>query len=318
MKLKLKILMILITVIILSSCLFFLDDGDIDSPQHSTWICTINSDGTGLHYLHEGGGTPQFTADGTKIVVGHPHNGFQILDAELGSILVSIDTLSGFFHYTLSNNNTICYSASSDLTSSKDLFIYEPVTSSITNITLTDSIDEHTPSYNNNYDKVVYILRDLVGSTVVLNIYDFITQQIITITTEILGFKYPQFSLDESQIIFSTYNSYNLFDIIGHVNTETFEGSIENYPASIYENEMTFSADGHIWRMNIDGSELMDLGLGNHPQFSPDGSKIAFDGLYIMNSDGTDKQKLTEELGEYPNFSPDGSKIVFLMEKYDD
>lgn len=317
MKLKLKILMILITVIILSSCLFFLDDGDIDSPQHSTWICTINSDGTGLHYLFGGGGNLKFTADGSKIIVGLS-NGFKMIDAELGTVLVDIDTLSVLSHYTLSNDNTICFSAYCELTNSKDLYIYEPITSTITNITMTDSIHENAPSFNNSYDKVVYILFDSLGSSGVLNVYDFITQQFTTIATEHLGFKYPQFSLDGSQIIFSTYHSYNLFDINEQVNTETFEGSIEYYPVSIYENEMTFRADHHIWRMNIDGSNLMDLGLGSHPQFSPDGTKIAYDGLYIMNSDGTDKQKLTNEFGELPHFSPDGSKIVFLMERYEE
>ena len=125
-------------------------------------------------------------------------------------------------------------------------------------------------------------------------------------------------SFDDSQIIFNTYYSYNLYDIEWQTNTVTYEGDIDIYPCSIFENEMTFSADNHIWKMNIDGSELMDLGLGHHPQFSPDGSKIALDGLYIMNSDGTDKQKLTDEFGEYPHFSPDGSKIVFLMDKYED
>ena len=314
---KYKIILILITVIVLSSCLFFLDDGDIDSPQHSTWICTINSDGTGLHYLREGGGNLQYTADGSKIVVGLS-NGFKILDAELGSIFVDIDTLSSFYHYTLSNDDIMCFSATSDLTNTQDLFIYEPVTSSIANITMTDSVHERYPSYNFSFDKVVYTRSNLLYTKGMLFIYDFIIQDSISIISEDLGFIYPHFSIDESQIIFRNGYSYNLYDIDGQVNIITFEGNTEHYPASIYEDEMTFSADGHIWKMNIDGSELMDLGQGHHPQFSPDGTKIAYDGLYIMNSDGTNKQKLTDELGEFLHFSPDGSKIVFLMEKYEE
>ncbi len=316
MKPKIKILLLLMTIIVLNSCdggcvMGLLDDGDIGSPQHSTWICTINSDGTGLHYLREGGGNLQYNSDGSKIVVGLS-NGFKIIDAELGTVLVDIDTLSNHHHYTMSNDNTICFSAHSDLTNSNDLFIYEPITSSITNITLTDSIHEHAPSYNNNYDKVVYKRSGM------LFIYDFVTQDSISVVTENLGFWYSQLSVEDSQIIFNTYHSYNLYDINEQVNTVTFEGDVELYSCSIFENEMTFSADRHIWRMNIDGSEQIDFGLGEHPQFSPDGTKIAFDGLYIMNSDGTDKQKLTDEFGEFPHFSPDGSKIVFLMEKYEE
>ena len=315
MKLKLKILMILIIVIVLSSCLFFLDDGDIDSPQHSTWICTINSDGTGLYYLREGGGNLQYTADGTKIVVGLS-NGFKIIDAELGTVLVDIDTLSNSSHYTLSNLDDICFSSYCNTTNSSDLFILNTISLIIENITVTDSIGENFPSYSYDYSKIVY--KKVVGNVNSLNMIDLLTQQITNICSDNLGYTYPQFSLDESQIIFSTYNSYNLYDINNQVNTVTFEGSREHYPASIYEDEMTFSADNHIWKMNVDGSNLMDLGQGHRPQFSPDGTKIAYDGLYIMNSDGTDKQKLTDEDGEFPHFSPDGSKIVFLMEKYEE
>ncbi|MDP8267866.1 MAG: hypothetical protein P9L97_03975 [Candidatus Tenebribacter davisii] len=322
MKPKLKIILLLMTIIVLNSCdggcvMFFLDDGDIDDPQHFTWLCTINSDGTGLHYLREGGGKPQFTADGSKILVGFS-NGFKILDAELGTILVDIDTLTNFYHYTLSNDNKICFSAYSNLTSSADLFLFEPTISSITNITMTDSVGESSPSFNSYYDKVVYTRSNLLGLSSMLFIYDFNTQDSISIVTENLGFTFPQFSLDETQVIFKSAHSYNLYDINEQVNAVIFEGYIEWYPCSIFENEMTFSADSHIWKMNVDGSELMDLGQGHHPQFSPDGTKIAYDGLYIMNSDGTDKQILTDELGEFPHFSPDGSKIVFLMERYEE
>jgi len=299
---------------------FFVSDGDISSPQYSTWICTINSDGTELHYLYEGNGDVRFNSDGSKIIIGLRNYGFKIIDAEIGTVLVDIDTLSTLSHYTLSNDNAICFSASSDLTSSKDLFIYEPITSLITNITMTDSIHENAPSYNNDCNKVVYILFDSLGSSAVLKVYDFTSQQFLTLATENLGFRYPQFSIDESQIIFSNYHSYNLYDFDEQINIETFEGNTENYPASIYEDKMTFSASGQILNMNIDGSELMNLGDGFHPQFSPDGSKIAYganDGLYITNSGGTDKQKLTDEFGDYPHFSPDGSKIVFLMDKYE-
>ncbi|MDP8267142.1 MAG: hypothetical protein P9L97_00315 [Candidatus Tenebribacter davisii] len=320
MKPKIKILLLLVTIIALNSCdggcmMGFLDDGDIDSPQHFTWICTINSDGTGLHYLSEGGGNLQYTADGTKIVVGLS-NGFKIIDAELGTVLVDIDTLSNTSYYTLSNHDDICYASYCESTRSSDLFLLNSTDYIIENITVTDSIGENFPSYSHDYSKIVY--KQVVGNVNSLNMIELVTNQITNICSVNLGYTYPQFSLDESQIIFSTYNSYNLYDINNQVNTVTYEGNREHYPASIYEDIMTFSADNHICKMNIDSSELIDLGQGHHPQFSPDGSTIAYDGLYIMNSDGTDKQKLTDEFGEYPHFSPDGSKIVFIMERYED
>jgi len=323
MKLKLNYFVILITVIAISSCQSVVDNGENENQPYSTWLCIINSDGTGLHYLHEGIGSPQFTADGSKIVLGFT-NGFKILDAEFGTVLVDIDTLSRHHNYAISNNNSICFSAHSDLTNSQDLFIYETITSSITNITMTDSVNEYDPSYNYNHDKIVYVGSELImnnfitPNSISIMIYDFITQSSIPLLTNKFGIGYPQFSFDELQIIFSTPYSYNLFDINGQTSIETFDCSPEYYSASIYENKITFSSEGYLWKMNINGNELMDLGQGIHPQYSPDGTKIAYDGLYIMNSDGTNKQKLTDETGYLPHFSPDGSKIVFKMNKYEE
>ena len=53
-----------------------------------------------------------------------------------------------------------------------------------------------------------------------------------------------------------------------------------------------------IYVMNADGSNLTRLDVGSDPSWSPDGSKIAFEDigsrLFIMNSDGSNKIKLTD------------------------
>lgn len=58
------------------------------------------------------------------------------------------------------------------------------------------------------------------------------------------------------------------------------------------------------------------------PDFSPDGSKVVFDGratrdIYLINSDGTGLTQLTSGEGHntYPAFSPDGNKIVFTSDR---
>jgi Tol biopolymer transport system component len=74
--------------------------------------------------------------------------------------------------------------------------------------------------------------------------------------------------------------------------------------------------------MNSDGSNLQVLSDGKYPQFSPDGSKIAYigtnkdqneDEVMIINSDGTSIKQLTsnERVNDFPQFSPDGKQIAF-------
>ena len=79
-----------------------------------------------------------------------------------------------------------------------------------------------------------------------------------------------------------------------------------------------------IYVMDSDGSNEIQLtsvpGQDSQPDWSPDGTRIAFSGLrdgnyeiYVMNADGSDLTNLTNNPGEdrNPAWSPDGSKIAF-------
>src|SRR4051812_10103883 len=87
-----------------------------------------------------------------------------------------------------------------------------------------------------------------------------------------------------------------------------------------------------IWVMDPDGSNQKDLtsdvsqfATNFQPTFSPDGKHIAFtkdtdpfgagnDGIYVMNTDGTNQTELTSIIPNdqgYPSWSPDGKQIVF-------
>jgi dipeptidyl aminopeptidase/acylaminoacyl peptidase len=85
---------------------------------------------------------------------------------------------------------------------------------------------------------------------------------------------------------------------------------------------------GGVWSVNADGSDPVDLvkksGVpGGAPDWSPDGTKIAFVGkrlgerfgIYVMNADGSDPIRLTSKAYEAqsPDWSPDGARIAFTI-----
>ncbi len=81
-----------------------------------------------------------------------------------------------------------------------------------------------------------------------------------------------------------------------------------------------------IYIMNANGSDHKPLtnleAYQGYPTWSADGTKIFFDstldggGIYIINVDGSNLQKVTEEgIGTFINQSPDGSNILFVGAK---
>ena len=92
-----------------------------------------------------------------------------------------------------------------------------------------------------------------------------------------------------------------------------------------------------LWVMDADGSNQTRLTQNElndgAPDFSPDGSKIAFNrgqtvysakdirrNIFLMNPDGSDETNITENSGAddfHPSWSPDGSKIVFYSSRDD-
>lgn len=83
---------------------------------------------------------------------------------------------------------------------------------------------------------------------------------------------------------------------------------------------------GNMYSMNIDGTNLKDLGKGHRPRWSSDSKKITYmitedngeaytdSDIYTINADGTQKKNLTntnDKIEMNPCFSPDGKAIVF-------
>jgi TolB protein len=87
------------------------------------------------------------------------------------------------------------------------------------------------------------------------------------------------------------------------------------------------SGNRDIYRMNPDGSGLVQLTTGTAgdlcPAVSPDGKKIAFlsdrDGsseIYVMNADGSNQNRITNNAipEEHASWSPDGTRIYFMRD----
>lgn len=77
----------------------------------------------------------------------------------------------------------------------------------------------------------------------------------------------------------------------------------------------------------LDGSGAVRLAEGTDPVWSPDGSRIAFsrgatwssdpepgDGLYVMNADGTEVERLAVGRIAYASWAPEGDRILFSLE----
>ncbi len=100
-----------------------------------------------------------------------------------------------------------------------------------------------------------------------------------------------------------------------------------NISSSPDNSKMVFEVmSGNMFVMNIDGSNLIDLGKGNRPRWSSDsrqlvymiaednGQEITASDIYIINADGTQKINLTNTNDKNemnPSLAPDGKSIVF-------
>lgn len=81
----------------------------------------------------------------------------------------------------------------------------------------------------------------------------------------------------------------------------------------------------HIFRVNVDGSDIKQLTNGDRshgsPRWSPDGEHIAYTTggqIWVMENDGDDKEQITKIStgASGPVWSPDGKWIAFVSEVY--
>ena len=112
---------------------------------------------------------------------------------------------------------------------------------------------------------------------------------------------------------------------------KTFEPVIDaqyiNISSSPDNTKLVFEiVGGNIYVMNLDGTNLIDLGKGNRPHWSSisdriiyiitkdNGQEITESDIFIINADGTERRNITNTVDKIemnPYFAPDGKSIVF-------
>jgi Tol biopolymer transport system component len=76
----------------------------------------------------------------------------------------------------------------------------------------------------------------------------------------------------------------------------------------------------HVFVMSADGTGPQELAEGVWPSWSPDGSQIIYsgpDGLYVMDTDGTNSERVVAGDAFFGEFAPDGSRIAYIATEAD-
>lgn len=163
---------------------------------------------------------------------------------------------------------------------------------------ISDTLWNATPAMSRDGSKIAYSSRASRKEKFNIKVYDLVSKETTTITHSPGHSIRPEWSPDDKMIYFHS-DRYGTDDLFA---------------------------------MNIDGSNVQRLTDGesneNTPRISPDGTRILFASndsfpkneykqrtseLYVMNADGTQKQRLTNNNRDefFPSWTEDGSGVVY-------
>lgn len=137
----------------------------------------------------------------------------------------------------------------------------------------------------------------------------------------LLGITLMEVSHDASKISFYSPNPDTLYfgQILGHsilIENKISGGSYRHLDWSYDDSKLIFVKSrfnmDSMYISKADGTELSFIGIGNCPQWSPDGNRILFclsDSIYTTNQDGTERINIAK--GTNPVWTPNGLSIYF-------
>lgn len=149
---------------------------------------------------------------------------------------------------------------------------------------------------------------------------------------------HPQWDVDGEGLFFDSNRSnkigniwYKRRDARGYTQL-TFHEKSAWYPTvskdgnkvayQVYDQQVT--GGWSIWTVDRDGRSATELGPGEFPQFSPDGSRLAFSlrdangryQIWVMDVNGGNRIQITNEFNnKIPTWHPGGKKLVFVSDR---
>lgn len=314
-----------ILLIITLLCLLFACS---ETPYEPEWVDAIfimDDDGSNVTYLADGNpGSIQFAPDDLKLIINRGASGIWSMNTDGTEYKAIIDTISG--GSSLPSIYTDSLGCTKIAFASGDIYTINLDGTNLQNLTNTPDVRDRYPHFSPDGDSIVYTTDSDTLITISIIDKNGESSRILisnTPSTKLAQvYYYPRYNRTGDKIYYKFLGELKgLYSINtdGTDNSLLFDGHLATDFLSMPDDgsKLIFSCNSHIYILNTVDYEIMDLGYGGSPMISSNGEKILFNGVKIMNNDGSGLTKL--EYGWDPRFSRNKYnghyKVVYIGER---